>query len=84
MSSIIVNAEGQIVLSEDIVRHLGLRRGDKLIADKLPGGRIELRVFRPTGNISDVFGCMKLKKGGRPLSIDELNEIIADGWAGKR
>jgi bifunctional DNA-binding transcriptional regulator/antitoxin component of YhaV-PrlF toxin-antitoxin module len=83
MSSIIINAKGQIALPEDIVSHLGLRRGDQLIADKLPGGRIEVRVFRPTGKISSTFGGLKAKRRGRALTIDEMNKIIADGWAGK-
>lgn len=35
------------------------------------------------GKISDAFGVLK-RKGGISLSIDEMNEIIAQGWAGKR
>jgi len=84
MGSLVVNANGRIALPEDIVSHLGLRRGDKLVAEKLSGNRIELRVFRPTGKISDAFGCLKSKRKGGPLSIKKMNKIIADGWAGKR
>jgi hypothetical protein len=80
----ISNAKGQIELSEDLVQHLGLRPGDRLVAEKLPDSRIELRVFKPTGNISDLFGCLKAKREGRALSIEEINTIIVDGWAGKR
>jgi acylphosphatase len=51
--------------------------------DKLPDGRIEVRAARPTGRISDVFDF--LKREDRPtLSIEEINEIAARGWAGKR
>lgn len=52
--------------------------------DKLPDGRIEVKSARPTGKISDLFGSLKAKKKGRSLSIEEMNEIVAGGWAGKR
>jgi hypothetical protein len=51
---------------------------------KLPDGRIEVRAARPTGKISDVFGSLKAKRKGKALSIEDMNEIIARGWAGKR
>jgi hypothetical protein len=84
MNSAVINAKGQITLSEDLVNHLGLRPGSKLVAEKLPDSRIELRVFKPTGKISDLFGCLKAKRKGRTPSIEKINKIIADGWAGKR
>jgi hypothetical protein len=43
-----------------------------------------VKAERPAGKISDVFGYLKTKRKGRTLSIEEMNEIIADGWAGKR
>jgi hypothetical protein len=50
---------------------------------KLAGGRIEMRAARPTGEISDDFGFLKIK-GGPSLSIEAMNKIAARGWAGKR
>jgi len=84
MSTLTVTSKGQIPLSQDLMRHLGVRPGEKVTVEKLPGGRIELKAARPTGEISDVFGSLKTKRKGRPLSIEEMNEIIARGWAGKR
>jgi hypothetical protein len=51
--------------------------------DKLPDGRIEVRAARPTGKISDAFNFLK-KENGPLLSIEEMSEIAARGWAGKR
>jgi hypothetical protein len=84
MNTLVINTKGQISLSEDLVSHLGLRPGEKLVAEKLPDNRIELRAFKPTGKISDTFGSLNAKRNGRALSIEEMNKIIADGWAGKR
>lgn len=84
MSTLTVTTKGQVTLSQNLMRHLGVRPGEKITVEKLPGGRIELKAARPTGEISDVFGSLKTKRKGRPLSIEEMNEIIARGWAGKR
>jgi AbrB family looped-hinge helix DNA binding protein len=82
MSTLVVASKGQITLGKDILKHLGVRPGDRIAVNKLPDGRIELKAARPTGKISDVFGSLK-KKDGPSLSIEELDEITARGWAGK-
>jgi AbrB family looped-hinge helix DNA binding protein len=83
MNTIIVTPKGQITLRKDILKHLGVRPGEKITLNKLPGGRIELKAARPVGKISDAFDFLK-KKDGPSLSIEELNKIAARGWAGKR
>jgi len=65
------------------LKHLGVHPGEKLIVDKLPDGRIEVRAEREAGNISDAFNFLKRAKGPS-LSIEEMNRIAAKGWAGKR
>ena len=83
MSTLTVTAKGQVTLRKDILKHLGVQPGEKLIVDQLPDGRVEVKAARPTGNISDVFGRLKRKNGPR-LSVDEINEIAARGWSGKK
>lgn len=83
MSTLTVTTKGQVTLRKDLLRHLGVEPGDKVSVDKLPDGRIVVAAARPTGKISEVFGM--LKKAGRPaLSIEEMNAIAAEGWAGKQ
>jgi AbrB family looped-hinge helix DNA binding protein len=84
MGTLTVTAKGQVTLRKDLLEHLGVRPGEKVSVEKLPDGRVEVKAARPTGKISDVFGFLKMKRKGRTLSIEEMNEIIADGWAGKR
>ena len=83
MSTLTVTAKGQITLRQDLLKHLGVRPGEKITVYKLPDGRIEIKAGRPTGKISDVFGVLK-RRNGPSLSIEEINEIAARGWAGKR
>jgi len=83
MSTLTVTAKGQVTLRRDLLRHLGVHPGEKITVDKLPDGRIEVKAARPTGKISDVFDFLK-REEGPSLSIDEMNEIAARGWAGRR
>ena len=83
MSTLTVTAKGQVTLRKDLLKHLGVHPGEKVVVDKLPDGRIEMKAVRATGRISDVFGLLK-KKNGPTLSIEEMNRIAARGWAGKR
>lgn len=83
MGTLTITAKGQVTLRKDLLQHLGVQPGEKVVVEKLPGGRIEVKATRPTGKISDAFGFLK-RKGGPRLSIEEINRIAADGWAGKR
>jgi AbrB family looped-hinge helix DNA binding protein len=84
MSTLTVSAKGQVTLPKKVLEHLGVRPGEKIIMDKLQNGRIEVKAARPAGKISDLFGSLKAKRKGRSLSVEEMNEVIARGWAGKR
>lgn len=83
MSTLTITAKGQVTLRKDLLRHLGVHPGERIVVDKLPDGRIEIRAARPAGDISDVFGLLK-RPDGPCLSIEEIGEIAAQGWAGRR
>jgi len=83
MARLTVTAKGQVTLRKDVLKHLGVGPGEKIDVEMLPGGRVEAKAARPKGRISDVFNLFK-RKGGPSLSVEEINEIAADGWAGKR
>ncbi len=83
MSTLIVTSKGQITLSKELLKHLGVRPGERITLNKLPGERIEMRAARSTGKISDVFGSLR-RKDGPSLSIEEISRVAARGWAGKR
>ena len=76
-----VTAKGQITLRKEVLAHLGVRPGDRLDVDLLADGRMQLRPKRGT-SVAAVFG-MLAKPGTPRLSIEEMNEIAAAGWAGE-
>lgn len=77
-----VSAKGQITLRKEVLRHLGVRPGDKLNVYFLKDGRVQIRPKRGTSAVT-IFG-MLAKPGMSPLSIDELNETSAAGWAERK
>lgn len=82
MSTLTVTAKGQVTLRKDLLRHLGVEPGQKVEVDKLPDGRITVRAARPTGSIDNFIGLLA-GKTDRVISIEEMNEIAAAGWAGE-
>lgn len=84
MSTLTVTAKWQVTLGKDVLEHLGVHPGETITVNKLPDGKIEVVAARPIGKISDVFGCLKDKRKGKTLSIEEMNDVIAKGWARKQ
>jgi antitoxin PrlF len=82
MTTLTVTTKGQVTLRKDLLRHLGVEPGQQVEVDKLPGGQISVRAARPTGSIDDFIGLFA-GKSDRVISIEEMNEIIAAGWAGE-
>ncbi|MDN5844102.1 MAG: AbrB/MazE/SpoVT family DNA-binding domain-containing protein [Alcaligenaceae bacterium] len=84
MASLAVTVKGQVTLKRDLLQHLGIKPGERVEFEKLPGGELRVRAMRPSGTIDSFFhaldGKVKLQK---PLTIEEMNEIAAAGWAGQ-
>jgi antitoxin PrlF len=78
-----VTAKGQVTLRKEVLRHLGVEPGQTVAVDLLPGGRAALHAAPAKGSIRDFFGSLA-RPGTKPLTIEEIGEIAAEGWAGKR
>ncbi|WP_338927344.1 AbrB/MazE/SpoVT family DNA-binding domain-containing protein (plasmid) [Mycetohabitans endofungorum] len=84
MITLTVTAKGQVTFKKELLRHLGLRPGQKLNVDTLPDGRAVIQAVREGRSIDDAFGILKAKnKDNLVLSIEEINEISRKGWAGE-
>lgn len=83
MPTLTVTAKGQITLKKELLRHLNVAPGDKVVADALPEGRIVVRAARPTGSIDAFSGSLADPNGPR-LTIEQIKEITEEGWAGIR
>lgn len=83
MATLTITAKGQITLKQELLRHLNVSPGQKVDVDKLPDGQLVVRPASRKGSIAAFSGSLA-RKGTPRLTIEQINEAIADGWAGKR
>lgn len=83
MTTLTITAKGQVTLKQELLKHLGVGPGERVEADKLPNGRILVRAAVQDGSIADFIGSLS-QRGGRKLTIDEMNEITTQGWAKRK
>jgi len=77
-----VTERGQVTFRKEVLRHLGIRAGEKIELSLLPGGQGLLRAARPTGSIDGFVGLLAGKKK-KVATIEEMNEAAERGWAGE-
>jgi len=80
MAIVGTTTRGQITLRKEVFQHLGVRPGEKLEIELLPGGEFRGRAVRKKGRIEDVFGMLAGKTDVK-LTIEEMNEAIAEAGA---
>lgn len=78
MATLTVTSKGQVTFRKDVLHHLGLKPGDKIELSLLPNGKAELAASRPSSSFADLHGVLRGKTNGRALTIDELDEAIAE------
>lgn len=81
MAIVSTTSRGQVTLRKEIFQHVGIRPGEKLEIELLPGGEFRGRAVRKKGSIGDLAGFLKGKTNGARLTIDEMNEAIAEAAA---
>ncbi|WP_311145349.1 AbrB/MazE/SpoVT family DNA-binding domain-containing protein [Xylella fastidiosa] len=78
MSTLTVTARGQVTFRKEVLQHLGIKPGERIELDLLPDGRAELKAAQPKGSFQELRGVLKGKTNGARLSIEEINEAIAE------
>ncbi len=83
MKTLTVTSRGQITFRKDILQHLGIKRGEKLELELLPGGRGVFKAARPTKKIDTFLGLLA-GRTAKTATIEEINEAAKAGWTGKK
>ncbi len=78
MASAALTSKGQITIPVEIRKKLGIKAGDRVRFIERKNGEISLKP--ENRSIMDLHGVVKWK--GKPVTIEEMNETIAKGWAG--
>ena len=80
MPALKVTARGQVTFRKDVLKHLGVRPGERIELELLPGGKGAIRAAKKKGKIEDFLGCLA-GKSKMKLTIEEMNEAIAEAGA---
>lgn len=73
-----VNAKGQVTIPKHLRDELALTSGDEIRLIVVPGNRLML--VPRNNSLEDLYGSIK-SPYGRPLTLEELEDAAADGWA---
>jgi AbrB family looped-hinge helix DNA binding protein len=78
MSTATVTSKGQVTIPKDVRDALHIRQGTEIDFVLQPDGNVLLRP--KTRNLRDMIGILKTT---RHATVEEMNEVIARGWAGE-
>ncbi len=81
MTTLSVTTRGQVTFRKDVLKHLGIQPGGKIRLDLLPDGKAELKADQPKGSWRELHGILKGKGNGVRLSLEEINDAIAEAGA---
>jgi len=83
MPELTITSKGQVTFKKDLLRHLGVKPGDKVAVDLLPDGNANFRAVPAKKGIESIFG-MLYHPDNPKLSIEDIKRITEEAWAGKR
>lgn len=73
-----VSSKGQVTIPKHLRDELGITAGDELRFVRVSGNRV---IIAPRNNdLEDLLGSLQSPLS-TPLTIEEMKEIAADGWA---
>lgn len=81
MTTLTVTERGQVTFRKEVLRHLGIHPGEMIELDLLPDGKAELKAARRKGSWRELHGMLKGKGNCVRLSIEEINDAIAEAGA---
>lgn len=81
MTVLSVTSRGQVTFRREVLAHLGIKPGDKIEIDLLPGGRAQVSAAHPRGPVSQLTGLLAGSTNGAKLTIDEIERAIAKAGA---
>ncbi|MEO6967539.1 MAG: AbrB/MazE/SpoVT family DNA-binding domain-containing protein [Rhodanobacteraceae bacterium] len=83
MTALTITGKGQVTLRKDVLRHLGIKPGDKIELDLLPDGTGLLKAARSARPIKNFVGLLA-GKTRKVATLKEINETAAGGWTGRK
>ncbi len=77
MNLMTITAKGQFTLNKQLMEHMKVKPGDKIIIEKLPDGTLQLKSEVSLSKLSDLCGFIKSDIN---LSDSDIQEVIAQSY----
>ena len=81
MTTLTVTARVQVTFRKEVLQHLGIKPGERIEMDLLPDGRATLRAVQQKASFRKLRGFLKGKTNGKVLTIEEMDDAIAEAGA---
>ena len=81
MTALTVTSKGQITLRRELLQYLGIAPGQQVEVAKLAHGMLALHA-KPSAGLETFAGC--LPPPPKALSVDQINTLVANAWAGQK
>src|SRR5215469_10470508 len=65
MATLTVTARGQVTFRKEVLKHLGIKPGEKIELNRLPQGKAELKAARRMASLESIFAFLKDKGNGK-------------------
>jgi bifunctional DNA-binding transcriptional regulator/antitoxin component of YhaV-PrlF toxin-antitoxin module len=83
MTTLTVTARGQVTFRKEVLQHLGIKPGERIEIDLLPDGGAALRAVQQKASFRMLHGFLRGKTNGKVLTIEEMDDAIAEAGAGR-
>ncbi len=83
MAILTVTARGQVTFRKDVLRHLGVKSGDKIELELMPGGKGVVSAARKAGSIEDFIGALD-GRTRKTATIEEIGKATERVWGARR
>jgi bifunctional DNA-binding transcriptional regulator/antitoxin component of YhaV-PrlF toxin-antitoxin module len=81
MTTLTVTARGQVTFRKDVLQHLGIKPGERIEIDLLPNRQAALRARQQKASFRTLHGFLKGKTNGKVLTVEEIDDAIAEAGA---
>ncbi len=78
MNTMTLTAKGQFTFNKQLLEHIGVKAGDKVLVKKLPDGSLKIQAQHSAVPISALLGCIETDLH---FTTEEIDAAIQEGYA---
>jgi antitoxin PrlF len=78
MNTMTLTAKGQFTFNKQLLEHIGVKAGDKVLVKKLPDGSLKIQAQKSAVPVSALFGCIETEL---QFTTDQIDAAIREGYA---